>query len=87
MAALTDIGTKDSVLGGASVDEQVTDAGSVSVRDPPVQADTHEASVCDITLVLGRTGVVNCDAVCGLLIKCLQDVGFIVFTLRLAFVY
>jgi hypothetical protein len=41
---------------------------------------------CDITLVSGRTGAIDRDAVCGLLIVCLQDVSSIAFTLHLVVV-
>jgi hypothetical protein len=59
------------------------------VQDPPVQVETthtHEASVCDITLVSGCTGAIDRDAVCGLLTVCLQDVSSIAFTLHLVVV-
>jgi hypothetical protein len=74
MAALADTGVKDSGHGDVRVDEQVTGVGSASARDPPDQAettDTHEASMCDIALVSGRTWAIHHDGVCGLLTECL----------------
>jgi hypothetical protein len=68
----------------------VTGVVSASARDPSVQAETIrncEASVCDITLVLGHTGAVNHDAIYGLLAEYLQDVSSIVFILHLVLIY
>jgi hypothetical protein len=90
VVALADVDVMDSRRGGAHVDVQVTGVVSTSVRDPPVQAETihtHVASVCDIPLVSGCTGVVDRDAVYDRLTECLQDVSSIVFTLHLVFVY
>jgi hypothetical protein len=35
----------------------------------------------DIALVSGRTGTINCNVACGLLIECLQDVSSIILML------
>jgi hypothetical protein len=43
--------------------------------------------VCDIALVLGRTGAVNHDAIYGLLAEYLQAVSSIVFILHLVLIY
>jgi hypothetical protein len=90
VVASFNVGAKDSGHGGAHVDAQVTGVVSAFTQDPPVQSETihtHEASVCDIALVSGRTGAVNHDTVCSLLTECLQDVSSIVFTLHLVLVY
>jgi hypothetical protein len=56
------------------------------MNDPPVQvkaSQAHRASVLDIALVLGHTGTVDRDVVCGLLMECLQDVSSNALVLRI----
>jgi hypothetical protein len=44
-------------------------------------ADANKGTgVLDIAPTSGRRGAVSCDAVCGLLTECLQDVSFVVPT-------
>jgi hypothetical protein len=68
----------------------VIDAGSASTRDPPVQVETtytREAGILEVALVLGRTGTVDCDTVCGMWTGCLEDVSSIVFMVPLLVIF
>jgi hypothetical protein len=88
VTASADAGAKDSGHGSVDVDEQET--GSASAWDPPVQVEstyTCEASVLDVALVSGRTGAIDRDAICVMLIKCLQDVCSITFVVHLLVIY
>jgi hypothetical protein len=74
----TDAGAKESGC------EEVHTAKSPSSREPPADIETatpHGTSVLDIALVLGRAGTINCDAICNLLAKCLQDVSSAMFVM------
>jgi hypothetical protein len=57
--------------------EDVRTTESPSSREPPVEVEAaraHETSELDIVLVSGHGGTINCDVVCDLLTKCLQEV-------------
>jgi hypothetical protein len=62
------------VLGGTGV--HIT--WSHTLREPSVDIEdalAHETSALDIALAAGCGGVINRDAVCGVLTECLQDVS------------
>jgi hypothetical protein len=87
VVALADTDVKDSGCRGPGVSEQVTGGGLASTQDPPIGDDsvsTHNIAVCDVALVLRQTRAINCDAICGLLMECLQDVSFLLCLLSLA---
>jgi hypothetical protein len=74
----TDAGTKESEHEGVHV------AKSPSSLETPTDIETatpHDTSVLDIVLVSGHAGTVNCDAACGQLAECLQDVSSVVFVM------
>jgi hypothetical protein len=48
---------------------------------------TREANMLDVLFVLGRTRAIDCDAICSLLIECLQDVSTIAFALHHLVIY
>jgi hypothetical protein len=53
---------------------------------PPVEVETtptHEIIVCDVALVSRCTMAIDRNAICNLLMECLQDVNFVPFTLYL----
>jgi hypothetical protein len=68
----TDSGMKDLRRGGDRADKQMI------APDPPIHVGTvhtHEASVLDVSLVLGQRGkTVNRNTICCLLADCLHDV-------------
>jgi hypothetical protein len=77
---------KDSRRKDIHADEQLTDDGSESARDPPVEvetAPTGEMTMCDVVLVSHCTRAIDHDAVCSLLTEFLLDVSFVPFALYL----
>jgi hypothetical protein len=54
---------------------------SADVKD----ALAHETNVMDIALALEHRGAINCDIVCSLLTKCLQDVSSVVLVMPYLF--
>jgi hypothetical protein len=51
------------------------------LREPPTEVEdarAHETDVLDIAQASGRGEAINRDDVCGMLTKCLRDVGAIV---------
>jgi hypothetical protein len=68
--------------------EEVYAAKSPLSRESPVDPETAtpcDTSMLDITLVSGHVGTITCDAVCGLLAECLQDVSSVVFVMPYLF--